>query len=501
MRKKTVLVIVLSLITMLTLTSGILPKALAKEKVVIGWSHPLTGPLAGTAAVHHLYYKMLIRDYNAKGGLNVPPYGLLPIEWIELDDEYNPAKSRANYEALIAAGVDLLFAPWSTAFNVALLDLFTANQYPVVGLTVGSNSLSAALQADPAPWFWVTLGQPWEDAIEFGALVSYINTKVADADKIAKVGITFRDDEHGVEHAEAIRDGLTAMGIEVPVFEPYTWYSPPTDWTTIIGKFRDPPTGPVDVAMLCGYDEGAAFVRACINQNYNPKMVVHGPALEVPFLVYIVFGFTRGEFAGLTYYNGFPTTAYTTPELRAWRDYHVAYTGMYSFMPYLPFPASAVFYAGIESLFKAVETYGLDRPRIRQALQEDTFTTLVGSFKFRKGQSPIVANHGTLTQWQGGNMMDVIWPPCANSSDYIIYPKFPWNYPTHLDINKDRKVDIWDIARACKAFGSYPGHPRWYEKADINEDDKVDILDIATIAKAFGATAAFGGTIPAPPCP
>jgi hypothetical protein len=54
------------------------------------------------------------------------------------------------------------------------------------------------------------------------------------------------------------------------------------------------------------------------------------------------------------------------------------------------------------------------------------------------------------------------------------------------DINEDGKVDILDIAIAAKAYGSYPGNPRWNPIADINHDDKVDIYDIAFIAKHFG---------------
>jgi hypothetical protein len=54
------------------------------------------------------------------------------------------------------------------------------------------------------------------------------------------------------------------------------------------------------------------------------------------------------------------------------------------------------------------------------------------------------------------------------------------------DINEDGKVDILDVAIASKAYGSYPGHPRWNPIADINDDDKVDIYDIAFIAKHFG---------------
>jgi hypothetical protein len=54
------------------------------------------------------------------------------------------------------------------------------------------------------------------------------------------------------------------------------------------------------------------------------------------------------------------------------------------------------------------------------------------------------------------------------------------------DLNNDWKVDIRDIAIAAKAYGSYPGDPRWNPAADINGDNKVDIKDLATIAKNFG---------------
>lgn len=54
------------------------------------------------------------------------------------------------------------------------------------------------------------------------------------------------------------------------------------------------------------------------------------------------------------------------------------------------------------------------------------------------------------------------------------------------DVNCDRKVDIRDIAAAAKAFGSYPGHPRWNMQTDIIYDGKIDIRDIAAIARKFG---------------
>lgn len=53
----------------------------------------------------------------------------------------------------------------------------------------------------------------------------------------------------------------------------------------------------------------------------------------------------------------------------------------------------------------------------------------------------------------------------------------------------DFRVDILDVARAARAFGSMPGHPRWDPPCDTNEDFKVNILDIAAIARNFGWSA------------
>ena len=56
------------------------------------------------------------------------------------------------------------------------------------------------------------------------------------------------------------------------------------------------------------------------------------------------------------------------------------------------------------------------------------------------------------------------------------------------DINGDGKVDGRDIALIARAFGSYPGHPRWNATDDLNGDGKVNGLDIAIVAMNFGKT-------------
>jgi len=59
------------------------------------------------------------------------------------------------------------------------------------------------------------------------------------------------------------------------------------------------------------------------------------------------------------------------------------------------------------------------------------------------------------------------------------------------DLNQDGTVNIRDLFRVAKAFGSYykvgDVHPRWYSYSDINQDTNVNILDIGAIASKFGS--------------
>lgn len=54
------------------------------------------------------------------------------------------------------------------------------------------------------------------------------------------------------------------------------------------------------------------------------------------------------------------------------------------------------------------------------------------------------------------------------------------------DVNGDGIIDMKDIGAIAKAFGSYPGHPRWNPFADFNQDGKIDMKDISPTARIFG---------------
>jgi len=57
------------------------------------------------------------------------------------------------------------------------------------------------------------------------------------------------------------------------------------------------------------------------------------------------------------------------------------------------------------------------------------------------------------------------------------------------DFNGDLKINMRDISRVAKAFGSVPGSPYWDPILDLNGDNKIDMRDISRIAYAFGVEA------------
>lgn len=92
--------------------------------------------------------------------------------------------------------------------------------------------------------------------------------------------------------------------------------------------------------------------------------------------------------------------------------------------------------------------------------------------------------------------------PCINYTIYVVAEPLPgeedylnntfingWIKVAMVgDTNGDGKIDMKDVAVLTRAFGAYPGHPRWNIFADINRNGTVDMMDIAILARNFGKT-------------
>jgi hypothetical protein len=54
------------------------------------------------------------------------------------------------------------------------------------------------------------------------------------------------------------------------------------------------------------------------------------------------------------------------------------------------------------------------------------------------------------------------------------------------DINNDFDCELRDVYAVAKAYGSYPGHPRWDPRTDIDINNLVDAKDYYTVCRHYG---------------
>jgi len=54
------------------------------------------------------------------------------------------------------------------------------------------------------------------------------------------------------------------------------------------------------------------------------------------------------------------------------------------------------------------------------------------------------------------------------------------------DLDTDMWITIADVSAVAVAFGSYPGHPKWFPNGDFDDDDFITIADVSFVAGHFG---------------
>ncbi|MFX1509460.1 MAG: ABC transporter substrate-binding protein [Promethearchaeota archaeon] len=384
-----------------------------KTSVTIGCALSLTGPYGGGAELHLIpYYNWIVDTYNDMGGLYLPEYGeRLPIVLTIEDDEGSVENLLTITERMITVDqVDFLFPPWGTALNFAAFPLYQQYGYPVVALTVGANEASARIKTGEWNYVFLTLGQPAHVGNTITSYLSHIDENITSLDSI---GIVFIADQHGVEYGGSMFSALQLAGFNITVYQSYPIGV--ADFTPIINELK---LWDCDVMIASSYPaDGMFLLGSCIAQGYSPDVMFFGPGVEVPFIIHSAF--TPTQTMGIHFYDGYPATAYDTPDLAAWADLHNATFGFY------PFPASALFYSALEAFFQAIEQVGLNRALVRDTLATETFDTVIGDLTFVPGEHPEIPGTGYLTQWQGGDMMEVVWPLDVASAS-IIAPKPVW---------------------------------------------------------------------------
>jgi branched-chain amino acid transport system substrate-binding protein len=319
---------------------------------------------------------------NAAGGLDVAGHKR-PIEFVSYDDQGNPGQAAKIYEKLITDDkVDLLLAPWGTSMHIGVAPVVERFKFPLVGNSAASVELR---KLKPGYIWFVTADFPDRVGRQLPLLLKASNIKSVAL--IANV-LDFTKEVKGF-----LEPALKAQGIEVRVNEEY----PPslTDMTALLSKVKQ--AAPDGVIALAYPPDSVLYVRAAKELGIaSPfQFCLVGPGADF-------FHKALGTAA-----DGIVTMGQWSPkrnaEAKAFNDDYIA--KVKELPDYLD---SIEAYDSLQVLSQAVKTAGLDKPKLRAAITNGKFETIIGPIQFT-GVENLSTRAGFL-QVQNG-VPQQIWPP------------------------------------------------------------------------------------------
>jgi ABC-type branched-subunit amino acid transport system substrate-binding protein len=171
-------------------------------EIKLGNTWPFSGPVSVTSPVQRQmvgYFHMI----NDEGGVNGRK-----INFIALDDGYNPAKTVEDTRRLVEQDqVLLMYGQLGTPTNVAVQPYLNSRKVPQLFITTGANSL-----IDPKKYPW-TMGLQASYALESTVFAKYILAERPNA----KIGILYQDDDFGTDRIKPFMDALGPKAAQMVV--------------------------------------------------------------------------------------------------------------------------------------------------------------------------------------------------------------------------------------------------------------------------------------------
>jgi branched-chain amino acid transport system substrate-binding protein len=385
----------------------------AKDKIVVGMSRPLSGPLAviGDSAFRPIY-ETWVPEVNAAGGIYVEEYGKkLPIELKIYDDTSDVGTmTRLTEKLIVEDKVDFLWPACGTAFIFGQAPIANKYGYVLVTAEGGATTIKDALPS--LPYLFVSLSfSDWYELPVFADLL---------AEKGAKTAyVTYIADLHGIEYSgvagnEFARVGITILGSK----------SLPPDLKDFAPVITDAKASGADVFCCFAYpDQVMPVTGTAIALGYNPKAMICGPGAN--------FGFYHTTFGpaveGVCNFGSWNDK--TSPALKELAD--KLYTGKPEDIQ--DWWGHCYYWASLDIWKAAVEKAGtLDQKKVRDVLATTKLDTVLGPTWFTMfgnggGLLAKECHPGEIGQWINGKL-EIIGGATTTAS--FVYPKPPFPAPT-----------------------------------------------------------------------
>ncbi|MFP6713304.1 MAG: amino acid ABC transporter substrate-binding protein [Rhodospirillales bacterium] len=366
-------------------TLGIYTTVQAAEPVKIGFSIPKTG-LFAPAGPSQLNAYLVWQDLvNAKGGLDIGGKGRRKVEFIHYDDKSDPAQAVKIYEKLITSDkVDLIMAPWGTQHHFAIAPVVERHKFPLIGNTAASVALR---KVKPGYLWFTTPMMPDNLAKEMTAMLKSRGVK--------SVAIMYNLLQFASENVQFLKPALAKAGIKVKFEAKY-----PPDIKDMTGMLTKIKIANPDAVLVHSYPgDSILYMNQAreIGITAKTQYVMVGPAI----------GFFRGMFKSNL--DGIITMGSWTPTMKGTTgagEFYAAYKK--KFKGHEPdYLDSAEVFVSAQILEQAIAKVGLDREKIRGAINSMTFKTIYGDVKFEGVQNSTIP--AGFAQIQNGKI-EIVWP-------------------------------------------------------------------------------------------
>jgi branched-chain amino acid transport system substrate-binding protein len=378
--------------------------AAARDKIVVGMSRPLTGPLAviGDSAFKPIY-ETWVPEVNAAGGISVGELGTLPIETIIYDDTSDVGTmTRLTEKLILEDKVDFLWPACGTSFIYAQAPIAAKYDYLLVTAEGGASTIREMLPGWPS--VFVTLS--FSDWYQLPVMADLLAAKGAQTAYIMYIA-----DLHGIEYSGVAGIEFPRRGIEIVGVQ-----SVPPDITDVSPVIRAAQASEADVFCCFAYPgQIMPAVGTSIELGFNPKAWLGGPGVNFGFF-HTAFGPMVEGVLGFT--SGSPKQS---EALRALFD--KLYTGKPEDVqdPW----GHPLYWAGLEIWKQAIERAGtLDQAAIRDIIAGEHFDTVLGDTWFENGLLSKDCHMGEIGQWING-VYEVVGPEDKATADFV-YPKPAW---------------------------------------------------------------------------
>lgn len=389
------------------------PAPPVKDKIVVGMSRPISGPLAiiGDSAFRPIY-ETWVPKVNAEGGVYLAEYGKkLPIELKIYDDKSDVGTmTRLTEKLILEDKVDFLWPACGSSFLFAQAPI--ANKYEYVLVTAEGGATTIKDMLPSLPYTFVSLSfSDWYQLPVFADMLKAKGVKTAYVMYIADV---FGIEYSGVTGNEFGRVGIKIIGN----------VSVPPDLKDFAPIIMEAKASGADVFCCLAYPPQVMPVTGtAMALGYNPKAVVMGPGAN--------FGFYHTAFGpavdGVCTFATFDRES--SPALNELAD--ILYAGKPEEIH--DWWGHPLYWAALDMWKAAVEKVGtIDQKKLRDTLATEKLDTVLGPTWFTMfgdggGLLAKECHPGEIGQWQNGVLRIV--GPADKATTQFIYPKPAWPAP------------------------------------------------------------------------